>query len=49
MANHQAYTDWMYLWILACYAGHGRGIIVMLKWSLRSIPILGWAMVRLPL
>lgn len=44
MANHQAYTDWMYLWILACYAGHGRGIIVMLKWSLRSIPILGWAM-----
>ena len=45
MANHQAYTDWMYLWILACYAGHARGIVILLKWSLRSIPILGWSMV----
>lgn len=21
IANHQAYTDWMYLWIMACYSG----------------------------
>jgi 1-acyl-sn-glycerol-3-phosphate acyltransferase len=50
MANHQAYTDWMYLWILACYAGHSRGVIILLKEALRNIPIVGWGMVSfLPL
>lgn len=24
IANHQAYTDWMYLWIMACYAGESQ-------------------------
>jgi len=46
MANHQAYTDWMYLWIIACYAGHSRGIIILLKDTLKHIPIVGWGMVR---
>ncbi|BEI87178.1 hypothetical protein CcaverHIS002_0705240 [Cutaneotrichosporon cavernicola] len=44
MANHQAYTDWMYLWILACYAGHARGITILLKASLKHLPIVGWGM-----
>jgi lysocardiolipin and lysophospholipid acyltransferase len=41
--------DWadfrMYLWILACYAGHARGIIILLKASLKNLPVVGWGMV----
>jgi 1-acyl-sn-glycerol-3-phosphate acyltransferase len=48
MANHQAYTDWMYLWILSCYAGHSRGITILLKASLKKLPVVGWGMVRSP-
>jgi 1-acyl-sn-glycerol-3-phosphate acyltransferase len=47
MSNHQAYLDWMYLWMLACYCGHAEGITILLKASLRAIPIVGWGMVRL--
>ena len=46
MPNHQAYLDWIYMWILACYAGHARGIIILLKASLKQVPIVGWGMVR---
>lgn len=46
MANHQAYTDWMYMWILACYSGHASGLTILLKASLRNIPVVGWGMVR---
>ncbi|CAD6569599.1 MAG: hypothetical protein TREMPRED_005325 [Tremellales sp. Tagirdzhanova-0007] len=35
MGNHQAYIDWMYIWILACYAGHAKGVIILLKASLK--------------
>lgn len=45
IANHQAYTDWMYLWILACYSGYGDGITILLKASLKHLPIVGWGMV----
>ena len=44
MGNHQAYTDWMYIWILACYAGHAKGVIILLKASLKQVPIIGWGM-----
>ncbi|RSH88082.1 uncharacterized protein EHS24_000609 [Apiotrichum porosum] len=44
IANHQAYTDWMYLWILACYSGYGDGITILLKASLKHLPIVGWGM-----
>lgn len=47
MANHQAYLDWIYIWILACYAGHSPGIIILLKASLKNIPVVGWGMVSL--
>jgi len=49
MSNHQAYLDWMYLWMLACYAGHAEGLTILLKASLQHIPILGWGMVSLSL
>lgn len=45
MANHQVHFDWIYLWILACYAGHAQGVIIILKHSLRNIPFVGWGMV----
>ncbi|KAK4955403.1 hypothetical protein LTR66_013467 [Elasticomyces elasticus] len=42
MANHQLYTDWLYLWWIA-YTNkmHGR-IYIILKESLKKIPIFGW-------
>ncbi|KAK5131527.1 hypothetical protein LTR08_000854 [Meristemomyces frigidus] len=42
MANHQLYTDWLYLWWIA-YTNkmHGR-IYIILKESLRNLPIFGW-------
>ena len=44
IANHQIYTDWMYLWWIA-YTNrmHGR-LYIILKESLKSIPVLGWGM-----
>lgn len=42
MANHQLYTDWLYLWWIA-YTNkmHGR-IYIILKESLKQVPIFGW-------
>lgn len=44
MGNHQLYTDWLYLWWIA-YTNkmHGR-IYIILKESLKHIPIIGWGM-----
>ncbi|ODN98540.1 acyltransferase [Cryptococcus wingfieldii CBS 7118] len=44
MANHQSYLDWIYLWIICAYAGHSRGLVIMLKASLKNVPLLGWGM-----
>ncbi|KAF2843033.1 acyltransferase-domain-containing protein, partial [Patellaria atrata CBS 101060] len=42
MANHQLYTDWLYLWWIAyTNSMHGR-IYIILKESLRKIPFVGW-------
>ena len=44
MANHQIYTDWLYLWWIAYTNGmHGR-VYIVLKESLKKIPIIGWGM-----
>ena len=44
IANHQIYTDWLYLWWIGYTAGmHGR-IYVVLKESLKRIPVVGWGM-----
>ena len=41
LANHQIYTDWLYLW-WAAYANRMHGhIFIMLKESLRYIPFIG--------
>lgn len=41
MSNHQIYTDWIYLWWSA-YTSHMHGhLVVLLKESLRYIPLLG--------
>lgn len=44
MSNHQVYTDWIYLWWLA-YTNrmHGR-IYIILKESLKYIPVIGQGM-----
>lgn len=44
IANHQAYSDWIFLWQFAqkCNA-HGL-VKIILKDSLRHIPIVGWGM-----
>ncbi|KAF4912197.1 putative acyltransferase [Colletotrichum viniferum] len=46
IANHQIYTDWLYLWWVA-YANepgmHGH-IYIILKESLKYIPLVGWGM-----
>lgn len=44
IANHQIYTDWLYLWWIAyCNGMHGR-LYIILKESLKKIPVLGWGM-----
>ena len=44
IANHQIYTDWLYLWWIAyCNDMHGR-LFIVLKESLKRIPIIGWGM-----
>ncbi|KAJ5693376.1 hypothetical protein N7462_002799 [Penicillium macrosclerotiorum] len=44
IANHQVYTDWIYLWWFAyTNAMHGR-IYIILKESLKYIPIMGQGM-----
>jgi len=44
MANHQTYSDWVYMWYLAYTADLQGAIIVTLKKSLKNIPVLGWSM-----
>lgn len=42
MANHQLYTDWLYLWWVA-YTNKTHGhIYIILKESLKHLPIFGW-------
>ena len=41
IANHQLYTDWLYLWWAAyCARAHGA-VYILLKQSLRYVPVLG--------
>ncbi|TQS35054.1 hypothetical protein Golomagni_04536 [Golovinomyces magnicellulatus] len=46
IANHQLYSDWIYLWWVAYINQpkmHGH-IFIILKESLKHIPIIGWGM-----
>ncbi|EIM83363.1 acyltransferase-domain-containing protein [Stereum hirsutum FP-91666 SS1] len=44
IANHQVYADWMYAWCLTYFAGTHRDVYIVLKKSLKWVPILGWGM-----
>ncbi|KAI6247810.1 hypothetical protein HI914_04542 [Erysiphe necator] len=46
VANHQLYTDWLYLWWVA-YANQSKthgNVYIILKESLKHIPMVGWGM-----
>ena len=44
IANHQIYTDWLYLWWIA-YTNKMHGhVYIILKESLKYIPVVGWGM-----
>ncbi|KAF2458324.1 acyltransferase-domain-containing protein [Lineolata rhizophorae] len=43
MANHQLYTDWLYLWWIAYTNGMHGHIYIILKESIKNIPIFGWS------
>jgi len=44
LANHQIYTDWLYLWWIAYTAGTHGYLYIILKQSLKWVPIIGPAM-----
>ncbi|CAL9731917.1 2-acyl-1-lysophosphatidylinositol acyltransferase [Monosporozyma unispora] len=44
ICNHQIYTDWIYLWWVAYTSDFAGRVHIMLKKSLRSIPLLGFGM-----
>jgi len=41
ISNHQVYTDWLYLWILAYFCDFEENIIIIMKESLKWVPIVG--------
>ncbi|KAA1110654.1 hypothetical protein PGT21_028843 [Puccinia graminis f. sp. tritici] len=44
MANHQIYADWLYVWSLAYLADIHSALIIILKASLKWVPLVGPAM-----
>ncbi|KAG9102727.1 hypothetical protein FRC06_001300 [Ceratobasidium sp. 370] len=42
--NHQIYADWWYLWCLAYSMRAHADVLIILKDSLKWIPIVGWGM-----
>ncbi|EGO00364.1 hypothetical protein SERLA73DRAFT_180941 [Serpula lacrymans var. lacrymans S7.3] len=44
IANHQVYCDWWYVWCLTYFAGTHKDVFIVLKRSLKWVPILGWGM-----
>ncbi|KAF5121642.1 hypothetical protein DV113_000918 [Geotrichum candidum] len=44
ISNHQLYSDWIFLWWVAFTARYHGNIFIMLKDSLKHIPIFGWGM-----
>ncbi len=41
IANHQIYTDWLYIWALAWMVERQAYIRIILKNSLKYVPVLG--------
>ncbi|OCH96558.1 hypothetical protein OBBRIDRAFT_787114 [Obba rivulosa] len=44
IANHQVYADWWYAWCLSYYMQTFKDIHIVLKRSLKWVPVLGWGM-----
>ena len=44
IANHQLYTDWLYLWWIAYTSRMHGHIFIVLKESLKYVPVIGWGM-----
>jgi len=44
IANHQVYPDWWYVWCLTYFMGSHRDVYIVLKKSLKWIPVIGWGM-----
>ncbi|KAI5838899.1 acyltransferase-domain-containing protein [Morchella snyderi] len=44
IANHQLYSDWLYLWWIAYTARLHGFLYIILKESLKHIPVVGWGM-----
>ncbi|EJF66552.1 hypothetical protein DICSQDRAFT_142143 [Dichomitus squalens LYAD-421 SS1] len=44
IANHQVYADWWYAWTLTYFMGTYKDVYIVLKRSLKWVPILGWGM-----
>ncbi|KOH00877.1 putative acyltransferase DI49_0216 [Saccharomyces eubayanus] len=44
MANHQMYADWIYLWWLSFVSDLGGNVFIILKKTLKYVPILGFGM-----
>lgn len=44
ISNHQLYSDWVYIWWLAYTSNLSDAIKILLKDSLKRIPIFGWGM-----
>ncbi|KAI0274899.1 acyltransferase-domain-containing protein [Gloeopeniophorella convolvens] len=44
IANHQVYADWWYAWSLTYFMDTHRDVFIVLKKSLKWMPIIGWGM-----
>ncbi|RIA82640.1 acyltransferase-domain-containing protein, partial [Glomus cerebriforme] len=44
IANHQIYADWLYVWVFTYLANAHGAIKIILKDSLKWLPIFGWGM-----
>ncbi|KAG9323844.1 hypothetical protein KVV02_007854 [Mortierella alpina] len=42
IANHQIYSDWMYLWCFSYFAERHRALKIILRGDLTWIPVFGW-------
>ncbi|KAI0335978.1 hypothetical protein GY45DRAFT_1291537 [Cubamyces sp. BRFM 1775] len=44
IANHQIYADWWYAWTLTYFMGTHKDVFIVLKKSLKWVPVVGWGM-----
>lgn len=44
IANHQIYSDWIYLWAFMNHLERGGGVKFALKRAIMFVPLFGWAM-----